>query len=88
MLTYSDSFSMFVIVIIVFFAFHVCFNPESVYMIVLMLFEFSFYCVLIVLLIVSVKFIFKEGWAVSRSPRGRNFNFRTVLIKQTNLFEN
>ena len=30
--------------------------------------------------------MFEEGWAVSRSPRGRNLNFRDVIFKSTSIF--
>ena len=39
-----------------------------------------------IIIIIYYIFIFEKGWVVSRSPRGRNLNFRAVFFKKTNIF--
>ena len=39
-----------------------------------------------IVLFVECTFIFEEGWAVSRSPRGRNLNFRGAFFPTTSIF--
>ena len=41
---------------------------------------------LVVRLILLRFFIYDEGWAVSRSPRGRHLNFRGVCSQKTRIF--